>query len=253
MNVLIIEDEQAAAERLVYLLRQYDPTITVAGVAESIEDAVNWFKTKALPDVVLMDIHLADGYSFEIFNQVVLNRPVIFTTAYDNYAMEAFKYFSVDYILKPVTSEALAQAMNKLAQMAISLPSNQLYRRMGQTFAQQLEAKKYKERFLAKIGQRIYFVQAAEIAWFEADNKLVHLVDKEGNKYLVDFTMERLEQLLNPDDFVRISRKYIIHHDAVEHMKPYMGSRMQISLCAGNRKDTAIVSRERVLQLKEWA
>jgi two-component system, LytTR family, response regulator LytT len=253
MNILIIEDEHTAAERLVYLLRQYDRAITVSGVVESIEDAVNWFKTRALPDVVLMDIHLADGYSFEIFNQVVVNRPVIFTTAYDNYAMEAFKYFSVDYILKPVTGEALAQAMNKLAHMAISLPNNQVYRRMGQNFTQQVDAKKYKERFLAKIGQRIYFIQVAEIAWFEADNKLVHLIDKQGNKYLMDFTMERLEQLLNPDDFVRISRKYIIHHDAVEHMKPYMGSRMQISLCAGNRKDTAIVARERVPQLKEWA
>lgn len=253
MKVLIIEDEHAAAERLVYLLRQYNSAISVCGVAESIEEAVNWFKTKALPDVVLMDIHLADGYSFEIFNQVAINRPVIFTTAYDNYAMEAFRYFSVDYILKPVTSEALAHAMNKLANMALNLPSSQVYRSMGQTFVQQSQTKKHKERFLAKIGQRIYFIQAADIAWFEADNKLVHLVDKQGDKYLVDFTMERLEQLLNPDDFVRISRKYIIRHDAVEHMKPYMGSRMQISLRAGNRKDTAIVSRERMLQLKEWA
>jgi two-component system, LytTR family, response regulator LytT len=253
MNVLIVEDEQPAAERLVYLLRQYDRSITICGVVESIEDAVNWFKTKALPDVVLMDIHLADGHSFEIFNQVAVNRPVIFTTAYDHYAMDAFKYFSVDYILKPVTGETLANALNKLSNMAINMPSNQVYRRMGEDFAHQHDVKKYKERFLAKIGQRIYFIQATAIAWFEADNKLVHLVDKEGNKYLVDFTMERLEQLLNPNDFVRISRKYIIHHDAVEHMKPYVGNRMQISLCAGKRKDTAIVSRERVTQLKEWA
>jgi DNA-binding LytR/AlgR family response regulator len=253
MNVLIVEDEQPAAERLMYLMQQYDRSITICGVAESIEDAVTWFKTKALPDVVLMDIHLADGHSFEIFNQVTVNRPVIFTTAYDNYAMDAFKYFSVDYILKPVTAETLANALNKLSNMAISFPGNQVYRRLGEDFAHHNNVKKYKERFLGKIGQRIHFIQAAAIAWFEADNKLVHLVDKEGNKYLVDFTMERLEQLLNPNDFVRISRKYIIHHDAVEHMKPYVGNRMQISLCAGKRKDTALVSRERVSQLKEWA
>lgn len=253
MKVLIIEDERAAAERLAYLLHQYDPTISVVGMLESIEDAVQWFKTKALPDVILMDIHLADGYSFEIFNQVMLNRPVIFTTAYDNYAMEAFRYFSVDYILKPVTGEALAQAMNKLAQMSSSWPGSQVYQRMGQSFSHQIASQKYKERFLAKIGQRIYFIQTSEIAWFEADNKLVHVVDKAGDKYLVEYTMERLEQLLNPDDFVRINRKYIIRHDAVEHMKPYMGSRMQIHLCAGNRKDTALVSRERVMRLKEWA
>jgi two-component system, LytTR family, response regulator LytT len=254
MTVLIIEDERPAAERLVYLLQQYDRTITVSGVMESIEDAVYWFKTKALPDVVLMDIQLADGYSFDIFNQVTLNRPVIFTTAYDNYAIDAFKYFSIDYILKPVTAEALANALNKLATISAGLTGNgQIYRNVGDDFMQHLTTKKYKERFVAKIGQRIYFVQSASVAWFEADNKIVYLIDKEGTKYVVDFTMERLEQVLNPEDFVRISRKYIIHHDAVEHMKPYVGNRMQVNLSAGKRADTAIVSRERVMQLKEWA
>jgi DNA-binding LytR/AlgR family response regulator len=253
MTVLIVEDERPAAERLVYLLRQYDSSITVSGMVESIDEAVQWFKTKALPDVVLMDIQLADGYSFEIFNQVSLNRPVIFTTAYDNYAIDAFKYFSVDYILKPVSATALATALQKLANMAAGLPAANAYRSMGEDFMRNLHGKKYKERFLGKVGQRIYFIQAANIAWFEADNKIVHLVDKEGNKYVVDFTMERIEQLLNPDDFVRISRKYIICHDAVEHMKPYVGNRMQVNLTAGKRTDTAIVSRERVVQLKEWA
>jgi DNA-binding LytR/AlgR family response regulator len=253
MRVLIIEDERPAADRLAYLLHIYDESIEVAGRAESIEEAVLWFNTKPRPDVVFCDIQLADGSSFEIFNRVTVNTPVIFTTAYDQYAMKAFRYFSVDYILKPVTAEALAQALNKLQAMAASLPGNNVYRSLGQDFAAGSPEKKYKERFLAKVGQRIYLVSTDSVAWFEADNKIVNLVDKEGNKYLVDYTMEKLEQLLNPNDFVRINRKFIINHCAVEHIKPYAGNRMQVCMAAGKKTDNVIVSRERVMQLKEWA
>jgi DNA-binding LytR/AlgR family response regulator len=252
MKVLIIEDEKPAADRLAYLLHQYDPSIEIAGRAESIEDAVTWLKTKPHPDVVFLDIQLADGYSFEIFNRTAVHIPVIFTTAYDQYAMKAFQYFSVDYILKPVTAEALAKALNKLSAMAATLPGNQVYLSIGEKFSRNLEEKKYKDRFLAKVGQRIYLVSTTNIAWFEADNKIVYLVDKEGNKYVVDFTMEKLSQLLNPVDFVRINRKYIICHSAVEHIKPYAGNRMQVCVTAGKKTDNIVVSRERVVQLKQW-
>jgi DNA-binding LytR/AlgR family response regulator len=141
MKVLIIEDEKPAADRLAYLIHLYDASIEVTGRVESIEDAVQWFKTKPRPDLVFFDIQLADGYSFEIFNRVSVNIPVIFTTAYDQYALRAFQYFSVDYILKPVTAEALANALNKLSLMAASLPGNNDYRLMGQNFAAALQEK----------------------------------------------------------------------------------------------------------------
>jgi DNA-binding LytR/AlgR family response regulator len=252
MKVLIIEDEKPAADRLAYLIHLYDPAIEVMGRVESIEEAVQWFKTKPRPDVAFFDIQLADGYSFEIFNQVSINIPVIFTTAYDQYSLKAFQYFSVDYILKPVTDEALANALNKLSLMAASLPGNNAYQRIGENFATALQEKKYKERFLAKVGQRSYLLAIGDIAWFEADNKIVYLIDKEGNKYLVDFTIEKLTQLLNPDAFVRINRKYIISHSAVEHLKPYPGNRIQVHVTAGKKTDNIIVSRDRVSMLKEW-
>jgi two-component system, LytTR family, response regulator LytT len=252
MKVLIIEDEKPAADRLAYLLHQYEPSIEIAGRAESIEDSVTWLKTKPHPDVIFLDIQLADGYSFEIFNRVAVHIPVIFTTAYDQYAMKAFQYFSVDYILKPVTAEALAKALNKLSAMAATLPGNQVYLNIGEKFASSMQEKKYRDRFLAKVGQRIYLVPTTNVAWFEADNKIVYLVDKEGNKYVVDFTMEKLMPLLNPADFVRINRKYIICHSAVEHIKPYAGSRMQVCVAAGKKTDNIIVSRDRVSALKDW-
>jgi DNA-binding LytR/AlgR family response regulator len=252
MKVLIIEDEKTAADRLAYLLHQYEPSIEIAGRAESIEESVTWLTTKPHPDVIFLDIQLADGYSFEIFNRVAVHVPVIFTTAYDQYAMKAFQYFSVDYILKPVTAEALAKAMNKLSAMAGSFPGSQVYLNIGEKFARNAEEKKYRDRFLAKVGQRIYLVPAANVAWFEADNKIVYLVDTEGNKYVVDFTMEKLVQILNPAGFVRINRKYIICHSAVEHIKPYAGNRMQVCVTAGKKTDNIIVSRDRVSVLKEW-
>jgi DNA-binding LytR/AlgR family response regulator len=252
MKVLLIEDEKPAADRLAYLLHQYEPSIEIAGREESIEDSVNWLKTKPQPDIIFLDIQLADGYSFEIFNRVAIHVPVIFTTAYDQYAMKAFQYFSVDYILKPVTAEALAKAMNKLSAMAATLPGNQVYLNIAEKFTSTLQQKKYKDRFLSKVGQRIYLISTSNVAWFEADNKIVYIIDTEGNKYVVDFTMEKLTQLLNPADFVRINRKYIICHNAVEHIKPYAGNRMQVCVAAGKKTDNIIVSRDRVTQLKQW-
>ncbi len=253
MQVFIIEDEKTAADRLIYLLHAYDPTITVAGTAESIEEAVKWLNTRTPPDFVLMDIQLADGYSFEIFKQTSLHCPVIFTTAFDQYALEAFRYLSIDYILKPVTAEALARAINKLKGLTIQRSALSGYERIGDHFAQAVQAARYKERFLAKIGQRVYLLKTSHIAWFEADNKIVHVIDREGDKYLVDYTLEKLVTLLDPDQFVRINRRFIIHHDAVDHMKPYIGNRMQISLCAGKKTEQVVVSRDRVSVLKEWA
>lgn len=251
MNVLIIEDEMLAAERLQMLLQQYDPAIRVAAILESIEEAVNWLNTRPHPDLLLVDIHLSDGHSFEIFKKVSLQKPIIFTTAYDNYAIDAFQLFSIDYILKPVNATSLAMAINK-------------YRNLQQVFAfkevtnwpeqlQQSIQNRYKERFLAKVGQRSFFVLASDVAYFEADNKIVSLVDREGNRYVINYTLEKLEPLLDPKQFFRINRKLIVHCHAIEQVKPYFNNRLKLQLKMQKQEEEMIVSRDRVSEFKIWA
>ena len=171
MKVLIIEDEPLAAQRLQYLLGEYDRSIEVAGVIESVEDAVNWFGQSALPDLLFLDIELADGSSFQIFNKINVQCPVIFTTAYDKYALDAFRLFSIDYLLKPVTLQALSKSINKYKMVAgqgVQIPGIQ---QMIEALQPQLQ--NYKTRFLVKLGSRMFFVESNDIAYFFADDKTV--------------------------------------------------------------------------------
>ncbi len=248
MKVIVVEDERLAAERLTTLLQEYDPSLQVIAYLESVEETVAYLKSHAHPDLLLLDIHLSDGRSFDIFNQVQYTRPVVFTTAYDQYALEAFKMFSVDYILKPVAGDALAAALNKYRHMAasFSLPD---YSRLVPHLQQQHSKKK----FLGKVGQRLFFIDTADIAFFQADNKIVHLVDKEGNRYVVDYTMEQLEDVLHPQHFFRLNRSFIVHIDAIQQVKPYNNSRLKLSVKGNLQQDEMIISRERVANFRAWA
>ena len=251
MNILIVEDEMLAAERLRLLLKQYDPSIKVLACLESIKETVNWIKTKPHPDLLLMDIQLSDGHSFEIFKQVNINKPVIFTTAFDHYAIDAFRYFSIDYILKPVTAEALASAIHKYRAMSVAtLPAD--YNSLVEKF-QEKTVTQYKDRFLAKVGQRTFFIQTDEVAYFYADNKTIYLADREGNKFIVNYSIEKLESLLDPYYFFRINRKMIVHSKMIDLVKPYLNNRLKLSLKALKMEDDIIVSRERVTAFKKWA
>lgn len=251
MNVLIIEDEMLAAERLTMMLHEYDPSIQVAGVLESIEETVQYLNSKPHPDLLLMDIQLSDGQSFDIFNQVRLHKPVIFTTAYDQYALDAFQHFSIDYILKPVSTEALASAMRKYREMANSFtPPNYAH------WAHQVKdsmSNRYKDRFLAKVGSRTFFIQADEVAYFIADNKTVFLVDKEGNRFVINYTIEKLEPLLDPYHFFRINRKIIVYSKMIDLVKPYYNNRLKLSVKNLKTDEEFIVSRERVSAFRKWA
>ena len=251
MNVLIIEDEMLAAERLSMLLQDYDPSIQVAGKLESIEETVNWLNTRPHPDLLLMDIQLSDGQSFDIFNQVRVNKPVIFTTAYDQYALDAFQHFSIDYILKPVTAESLAQAIRKYKDMAGSFaPPNYSH------WAHQVKeviSTRYKDRFLAKVGSRTFFIQSDEVAYFTAENKTVFLVDREGNRFIINYTIEKLEPLLDPYHFFRINRKMIVYSKMIDLVKPYYNNRLKLSIKNLKTEEEFIVSRERVSAFKKWA
>lgn len=248
MRVIIVEDEKPARERLQTLLMEYDPSIEIMACTESVEETVQYLKSHAHPDLLLLDIHLSDGHSFEIFKQVSYHKPVIFTTAYDEYALDAFKMFSIDYILKPVSLEMLATAMNKLKSLALSFSAvdfNKLNPASVNT--------RYKKRFLGKVGQRLFFIDTGSIAFFQADNKLVHLTDREGNRYLVDHTMEKLEDQLDPSCFFRLNRRFIVHIDAIQQVKPFFNSRLKLSVKGAGQSDDMVISRERVADFKEWA
>lgn len=250
MDVLIIEDELLAAERLQMLIKNYDPAINLVASLESIEEAVQWLSTKPAPDLLFADIHLSDGHCFEIFKKVNLRKPVIFTTAFDNYALDAFQLFSIDYILKPVTAEALASAINKYRYITKVAVTN--YSLLSDQIKENFNTR-YKNRFLAKVGQRSFFIKATDVAYFMADNKIVYLVDNDGNRFIINYTMEKLEPMLDPHDFFRLNRKVIVHCNAIDQVKPYFNNRLKIILKNLKTDEDLVISRERVTAFKTWA
>ena len=247
-RIVIIEDEQLAAERLIMLLKQYDPAIEIIKHLYSVEESIQWLNTNAHPDLLFLDIQLADGFCFDIFKQVDYRKPIVFTTAYNEYALDAFQLCSIDYLLKPVTAEALAKAMQKFTQLQSNF-ANGNYDQLSTLF----DRASYKSRFLGKAGQRMFFVETSEVQFFQADDKIVYLVDKEGNKLMVDYTLERLEGLLNPKEFFRLNRQYIARYSSIAQIKPYVNSRLKLLLRNGSKTEEVVLSRERVHEFKTWA
>jgi two-component system, LytTR family, response regulator LytT len=252
MDILIIEDEILAAQRMQMLVKNYDPSLNIVGVLESIEEAVDWLSTKKHPDLMLVDIQLADGHSFEIFKKVQVQKPIIFTTAYDQYALDAFQLLSIDYVLKPVTAEALSNAFAKY-KLLTKIPAKENNYSEILQYVKENFTEKYKTRFLGKIGQRTYFIQIQDVAYFTADNKIVHLVARDGKRYLKNATMEKLVQMLDPKLFFRINRKIIMHIDAIEQIKPYDNNRLVIVVKGNFTSEEIIISREKVAEFKLWA
>jgi two-component system, LytTR family, response regulator LytT len=252
MNVVIIEDEILASERLQILIKKYDATINIVASLETVEEAIYYLQTSKHPDILFVDIHLADGHSFEIFKKVKTTTPIIFTTAYDQYALDAFQLFSIDYILKPITAETLANAFTKYHSLTQNnnLPVD--YSLLLQQMQDSITGK-YKTRFLAKVGQRTYFIPVNEVAYFVADNKIVHLVARDGKRYLKNATIEKLEQIVDPKIFFRVNRKIIVHADAIEQVKPYDNNRLIIQMRNITANEEIIISREKVADFKEWA
>ena len=248
MKVLIVEDERPAAERLQLLLQNYDPAMEIAGPLESIEETVNYLENQPHPDLILLDIQLADGHSFEIFNRISYTRPLIFVTAYDSYALEAFRLLSIDYILKPVSSKLLFEALDK-------------YRLLSTAFspiitpppAEILQERRYKDRFLGKVGKRLFFINIADVAFFEAENKVVHLTDITGKRYLVEYKMEELAAILDPAKFFRLNRSFIVHIQAIQQVKPYHNHRLRILVSGASPQDELIIARDRVPEFRQWA
>jgi DNA-binding LytR/AlgR family response regulator len=250
MKVLIVEDEPLAAERLRIVLGAYDPAIEVLEMLDSVQGTKEWLARKPAPDLIFLDIELADGRCFPILSSLQPDCPVIFTTAYDHFALEAFQHFSIDYLLKPISAEALAKALNRFR----SITSRNTHSVLSNTFGTPpIAMRQFKNRFMVKIGNRLGFIESHDIAYFYAEGKTVYLVHREGQKYPIDFTLEKLEEILDPARFFRFNRKVIGGVSAIRDIRTYENSRLRICLVAGSQKDEAIVSRERVQAFRQWA
>jgi two-component system response regulator LytT len=250
MNVLLIEDEEAAAQRMQKMLNQLDPEINILTVTDSIESTVNWLQNNPEPDLIFSDIHLADGSSFEIFREVKVNSPVIFTTAFDKYALDAFKVNSIDYLLKPIKADELAQSLQKFK----NLHSNQTpaldYQKLLQVL-QPNNTKTFQKRLVIRYGQHIKTVEVADIAYFFTQDKVTFLNTFENKKLPVDNTLDELEDVLDPAQFFRINRQFIINVKAIGSMYSYSKSRVKIELNPASDIET-IVSTERSASFKNW-
>lgn len=248
MKVIIIEDEKLSAEHLTVLLQKIDPSITVIKYFDTIKSSVAAFKEGLTADLIFLDIHLADGNSFEIFNQIELEIPVVFTTAFDNYAIQAFKQNSIDYLLKPIGLQELQFAMEKFKKQQ-QLGNKDLISSIATAY-QQLN-KKYKTRFLVKSGQTIDTIKTEEIHHFETKESLSFLVTNKGSHHLIDYTLDQLETMLQPKTFFRINRKIILNIHSIEKVNTYFNSRLSIATKFLDN-DSRIVSRDRVNDFKKW-
>ncbi|MEQ1745037.1 MAG: LytTR family DNA-binding domain-containing protein [Saprospiraceae bacterium] len=249
MRVLIIEDEDLAAWGLISKLQRLDPAIEVASTLDTVSAAVAWFRQNPPPDLAFFDVQLADGLSFEIFEQVKVPCPIIFTTAYDAYALRAFKVNSVDYLLKPVDQDDLARAFSKLRQLRGPAPLDpDVLRQMMLA----LKPHRYKSRFLARIGDHLTPIDSEHIDFFFGENKLVWLRHQNGKKYPVDYTLEQLDDMLDPERFFRLNRQYIVALSAVKDVVAYSNSRLKVVLKDPLGKEDVLVSREKAEVFREW-
>ncbi|GAP67821.1 two component transcriptional regulator, LytTR family [Bacteroidales bacterium 6E] len=248
MKILIVEDEQPAADRMVRLLRSTGRPLEICGVLPGIEQTVNWMMTHPDPDLIIMDIRLEDGLCFEIFETVQVQVPVIFTTAYDSYAIRAFKVNSVDYLLKPVSEEELGMALDKFDRLyMINKAYNFVWEQVKKDFAPTM-----KERFLVKIANKFRSIPASEIALFYSEDHTTFLYTQEGKSYDIEFPIQKLEEMLSPSQFFRINRSQIIGFKAISEVVTLSGTKLKVILKDGLRQGDCIVSRERMNQFKQW-
>ena len=254
MNVLIIEDEPFAQNELKRLLAIAIPEVVILDCIDSVEDSVLWFSKNRHPDLVFMDIQLADGLSFEIFNEIKIISPVIFTTAFDEYAIQAFKVNSIDYLLKPVELIELEKALEKLDELKKQYRKDSSF--INQNQLEKLlelskQGREYKSRFIAKIGDQIKSIKVADIAYFYAEDNEVFISSLNNRPFIIDYSLNQLSEMLNPKYFFRINRAYIVNINAIHKIHKFFNSRLKIDLQPA-RDDTIIISRVKVPEFLEW-
>ncbi|MBC7949805.1 MAG: response regulator transcription factor [Chitinophagaceae bacterium] len=256
MKILIVEDEELAVKKIRKTLAGVEPDAEVVAVTDSILSTVNWLEENQAPDLILMDIELSDGQSFEIFNQTTIKSPVIFTTSYDEYALKAFKVNSIDYLLKPIQKEDLEAALQKLKQMKDLYKTDEpktdvTIDNLVKELQQKLQPKEFRKRFLVKHAQKLVSIEVDDIAYFFSDGRLNFFKTLDNKKFVVDYTMDELEDMLDPDKYFRISRSFYISVNSVDQIHDYFGNRLMLHLKPAVDKES-IVSREKVTDFKKW-
>ena len=249
MNVVIIEDEKPAARRLKRMLEKFG--INAQVMLHSVEESLNWFQSNAQPDLIFLDIQLSDGLSFEIFEEININSAIIFTTAYDEYALKAFKLNSVDYLLKPIDEDELNTAIKKFKdhhpkESNIQVNINDIRKLLINPVD-----RKFKKRLTIKIGQQIKIIHADEIECFYSENKSTYIHTHTNRNYLLDGSLDYWQDLLDPDSFFRVNRTFIIHINAINNIISFTNSRLKLMLQSFKDYEI-IVSRERVKYFKDW-
>jgi DNA-binding LytR/AlgR family response regulator len=247
-KVLIIEDEQPASKRLEKMLLEISPDFEIIERCDSIESSVQFFKAGIMPDLVMLDIQLGDGLSFEIFNQIEISCPVIFTTAFDEYAIKAFELNSIDYLLKPINKEKLERSIEKFKKL-----SQQNLQNDWKLIASLLDKEKreYKQRFLVYVGEHLHSVQTSDIVYFYSVEKSTFLTTKAGKIYNIDLSLEKLEGILSPNDFFRINRNFLIEFNAIKKINILSKSRIKLQL-EPTPTEEILVSSARTHEFREW-
>lgn len=246
MNVTILEDEPRAANHLERLLAKVAPHMKVVAKLDSVRDSLKYLQNNPEPGLLFSDIQLADGLSFEIFNQVAVHCPIIFTTAYDHYAIEAFKTNGIDYLLKPIEEERLSKAIEKARQFSPGLVLEKLL-----SMNNPATGKSYKARFMVKVGDKIKSIPVDEIALFFSQEKATYIHTAGNRTYCVDYALDQLEPMLDPEKYFRINRKYIISIDACTNILAWTSSRLRLKI-EGIDDPNILVARERVQEFKNW-
>ncbi len=255
MKILIIEDEPFAQKELVRLLEVVEGKFEILDMIDTVEDAVDWLKSNAAPDLIFLDIQLADGLSFDIFRKVEVKAPVIFTTAYDEYAIRAFQLNSIDYLLKPIKMNDLMRAINKLENLKsqfgnekqenISLTKSQLESLIGSG------KKEFKSRFVARVGDQIKHIPVEEVAYFFAEDNVVFLITRSNSRFIIDYSIEEIAGLVDPKNFYRLNRAFVAHINAIDKVYKYLNSRLKIELKPESDKEV-IISRAKVSEFMDW-
>jgi len=248
MQVLIVEDEILLAKRLQKLLNGVAPDAVVTGVTRSIKDTVDWLQVNAMPDLILMDIELADGQSFDIFQTIQITSPVIFTTAYNEYAIKAFKVNSIDYLLKPVKEEELAAAIDKFR--SLNKPATDIDALLN-GIRSIASGHNFRNRFLVKFAQKLISIDVDDVAYIFSDKGLSYIRTKQNQKYIVDYTMDDLEKMLSPQQFFRANRQFIISSNAVVAIHTWFNQKLKVDV----KPETAepiIISRDKAPAFKAW-
>ena len=251
MKVLIVEDELLLAKQLKKMLALADPDAEVTGITQSVSETVCWLRNNGIPDLVLMDIELADGQSFEVFQEIKLNAPVIFTTAYDEYAIKAFKVNSVDYLLKPIRQEELEAALVKLRERNHPQQLITGIEALLQGINPDRQQQAFRERILIRLKQAMVSINTGSVAYFQSEQGCCFLYTKDNKKYLTDLTLDELEQSLNPQKFFRANRQFLVSDCCIHEIHTWFNQKLRVTL-KPDCGEHIVISREKSGAFKSW-